>query len=77
VAGATDAPTFRLHFSADAPLTIRALLFAPETNPEKNYAARQMESNQSGVSLYSRRVLIQVRRCRLTASKPVLEASMA
>ena len=32
--GALDTPAFRLHFSADAPLTIRALLFAPEENPE-------------------------------------------
>ena len=33
VGGALDTPAFRLHFSADAPLTIRALLFAPEENP--------------------------------------------
>ena len=59
VGGAMDSPAFRLHFSADAPLTIRALLFAPSENPEKGFAARQLESDQSGLSLYSRRVLIQ------------------
>uniref|UniRef100_A0A7S0S9I5 Histidine kinase/HSP90-like ATPase domain-containing protein n=1 Tax=Mantoniella antarctica TaxID=81844 RepID=A0A7S0S9I5_9CHLO len=59
VGGALDAPAFRLHFSADAPLTIRALLFAPSENPEKGFAARGVEGDQSGLSLYSRRVLIQ------------------
>ena len=59
VGGALDTPAFRLHFSADAPLTIRALLFAPEENPERGFAARSLEGDQSGLSLYSRRVLIQ------------------
>lgn len=59
VGGALDKPAFRLHFSADAPLTIRALLFAPEENPERGFAARSLEGDQSGLSLYSRRVLIQ------------------
>lgn len=59
VGGAIDAPAFRLHFSADAPLTIRALLFAPTDNPEKGFAGRNLEGDQSGLSLYSRRVLIQ------------------
>src|SRR4051812_38597407 len=30
----SDAPQYRLHFSADAPLSIRALLFIPEKSPE-------------------------------------------
>ena len=59
VGGAIDTPAFRLHFSADAPLTIRALLFAPADNPERGFAARGLEGDQSGLSLYSRRVLIQ------------------
>lgn len=59
VGGAIDTPAFRLHFSADAPLTIRSLLFAPSDNPERGFAGRQLEGDQSGLSLYSRRVLIQ------------------
>jgi len=34
-AHAYDEPRLRLHFSADAPLAINALLFVPKTNPEK------------------------------------------
>ena len=59
VSGANDAPAFRMHFGADAPLTIRALLFAPGENPERGFGARALAEDQSGVSLYSRRVLIQ------------------
>ena len=44
--GALDAPAFRLHFSADAPLTIRALLFAPSDNPERGFAHRNLEGRE-------------------------------
>jgi len=48
-------PRYTLHFSADAPLSIKALFYVPETHMEKWGMARQ----EAGVSLYSRRVLIQ------------------
>jgi len=51
---AWDAPRFRLHFAADAPLQINALLFVPTDNPEK-FGFGQTEP---GVALYCRRVLI-------------------
>lgn len=55
--GATDSPPFRMLFKADAPLTIRSLLFFPGENPER--AAGFTGIANSGVALYSRRVLIQ------------------
>lgn len=51
---AWDAPRFRLHFAADAPLQINALLFVPTENSEK-FGFGQTEP---GVALYCRRVLI-------------------
>ncbi len=51
---AWDAPRFRVHFAADAPLQINALLFVPTENPEK-FGFGQTEP---GVALYCRRVLI-------------------
>lgn len=51
---AFDAPRLRLHFSADAPLQINALLFVPENNPEK-FGMNRIEPS---VSLYCRKVLI-------------------
>ena len=53
-AHAHDAPRYRLHFSADAPLTINALLFVPQENTEKLGFSRLDPS----VSLYCRKVLI-------------------
>ncbi|MFT4902225.1 MAG: TNF receptor-associated protein 1 [Lentimonas sp.] len=53
-ANAFDEPRFWLHFSADAPLEINALLFAPSENME-GYGFGRMEP---GVSLYCRKVLI-------------------
>ncbi len=53
-ADAFDAPRLRLHFSADAPLAINALLFVPEDNPERFGFMRADPS----VSLYCRKVLI-------------------
>ena len=53
-AHAYDEPRLRLHFSADAPLQIIALLFVPKDNTEKFGMARLEPS----VSLYCRKVLI-------------------
>jgi len=53
-ANAFDEPRFWLHFSADAPLEINALLFAPTENME-GFGFGRMEP---GVSLYCRKVLI-------------------
>jgi molecular chaperone HtpG len=48
-------PLLRLHFSADAPLAIQALLFVPQHNFE-NLGMGRMEP---GVNLYCKKVLIQ------------------
>ncbi len=53
-AKAFDEPRFWLHFSADAPLSIHSLLFAPTENME-GFGFGRMEP---GVSLYCRKVLI-------------------
>jgi TNF receptor-associated protein 1 len=51
---AFDTPAYRLHFSADAPLVINALIFAPSENPER----MGFNKVEAGVSLYSKKVLI-------------------
>ncbi len=56
-AHAYDEPRLRLHFSADAPLAINALLFVPKENTEKLGFARLEQS----VSLYCRKVLIDAK----------------
>ena len=53
-AHAHDDPRLRLHFSADAPLQINALLFVPKENIEKLGMSRL----EASVSLYCRKVLI-------------------
>ena len=53
-AKAFDDPSYTFHFSADAPLVINALLFAPTQNMEM-YGMGQMEP---GVALYCKKVLI-------------------
>ena len=53
-AHAYDEPRLRLHFSADAPLAINALLFVPKDNTEKLGLSRL----EPAVSLYCRKVLI-------------------
>ena len=53
-AKAFDEPRFWLHFSADAPLEINTLLFAPTENME-GFGFGRMEP---GVALYCRKVLI-------------------
>ncbi|XP_065846320.1 heat shock protein 75 kDa, mitochondrial-like isoform X2 [Oscarella lobularis] len=55
ISNAFDKPRYTLHFVADAPLSIRSLFYVPEQLPEM-YGVRVLEP---GVSLYSRRVLIQ------------------
>lgn len=55
IANAYDEPLFRLHFSADAPLSINALLFVPKENLER-FGFGQLDP---GVNLYCRKVLIQ------------------
>ncbi|HEY0947476.1 MAG TPA: molecular chaperone HtpG [Opitutaceae bacterium] len=56
-AHAFDEPRLRLHFSADAPLQINALLFVPKENPEKFGLMRA----EPGVSLYCRKVMIEAK----------------
>ena len=56
-AHAFEDPRYRLHFSADAPLSINALLFVPKDNPEKLGLAR----TEPSVSLYCRKVLIDAK----------------
>src|SRR5580698_10801878 len=53
----TEKPRLRLHFSADAPLSINALLFVPKDNTEKLGFSRLEPS----VALYCRKVLIDAR----------------
>src|SRR5210317_359652 len=53
-ANAFDEPRHTLHFSADAPLLINALLFTPKENIER-FGFGRMEP---GVSLYCKKVLI-------------------
>ena len=52
-----EKPLFRLHFSADAPLAIKALLFVPQ----KNFETMGMGRIESEVNLYCRKVLIQAK----------------
>ncbi len=53
-AKAFDEPLDWMHFSADAPLEIRALVFIPGKNPE----IRGMGRTEPGVALHCRKVLI-------------------
>jgi TNF receptor-associated protein 1 len=56
-AHATDAPRYRLHFSADAPLSINALVFVPQENTERLGFARL----EPAVALHCRKVLIDAK----------------
>ena len=56
-AHAYDEPRLRLHFSADAPLSINALLFVPKENTEKLGLARL----EPAVALYCRKVMIDAK----------------
>ncbi len=53
-ANAFDDPMFHLHFSADAPLAINALLFVPQENTERWGFGRI----DPGVGLYCKKILI-------------------
>jgi TNF receptor-associated protein 1 len=53
-ADAFDEPRYTLHFSADAPLAINALIFTPESNFERLGMGRM----EPGVALYCKRVMI-------------------
>ena len=55
VANAYDAPRYRFHFTADAPLAIQSLLFVPQSNFEKMGMGRL----EPGVNLYCKKVLIE------------------
>ncbi|MFD2256977.1 molecular chaperone HtpG [Luteolibacter algae] len=49
-----DEPVYRMHFSADAPISINSLIFVPGENPEKMGFGKV----DGGVSLYCKKVLI-------------------
>lgn len=51
----SEDPLLRLHFTADAPLSIQSLLFVPPRNWEKMGLGR----TEAGVGLYCRKILIQ------------------
>jgi molecular chaperone HtpG len=53
----SEAPLFKMHFTADAPLSIQALLFVPARNPEMPGFMRV----EPHVGLYCRKVLIEPR----------------
>ncbi len=55
IANVYDEPFYRLHFSADAPLAINALLFVPQENMERFGFGK----TEPGVSLYCRKVMLQ------------------
>ena len=50
----SEAPLYSLHFNADAPLSIKAILFSPEKNAELLTMSRE----EGEVHLYCKRVLI-------------------
>ena len=52
-----EKPAFRLHYSADAPLAIQAVLFVPQ----RNFESMGMGRMDSEVNLYCRKVLIQAK----------------
>lgn len=51
-----DEPRFTLHYSTDAPISIKALLYFPQDKPGLFELSRD---SSIGVSLYSRKILIQ------------------
>lgn len=55
LANAFDVPPFKLHFRIDAPIAINGLFYFPERHMEKMGMGRL----EPGVSIYSRKVLIQ------------------
>jgi len=57
ISHAYDEPMFTLHYSVDTPISIRSLFYVGQSHNEK-YGMSRMES---GVSLFSRKILIQQR----------------
>jgi TNF receptor-associated protein 1 len=55
VSNAFDLPKYTLHFQADAPIDLKALLFVPSFHTEKFGMGR----TEMGVNLYSRKILIE------------------
>ncbi len=55
IAHDNEAPLYRLHFNADAPLSIRALLFVPK----KSHELLTLSRGEPEVHLYCRKILIQ------------------
>jgi len=55
IAHDSEPPMYRLHFSADAPLAIQAVLYVPEKNTELATMTRE----EPHVDLYCKKVLIQ------------------
>lgn len=58
ISGSYDIPRYTLHYKTDVPLSIRALLYFPEGKPGLFEMSRETES---GVALYSKKVLIKNR----------------
>ncbi|EFO22676.1 heat shock protein 75 [Loa loa] len=52
-----DRPQYTIHYKADAPINVRSLLYVPSHNVSQLEFAGS--ADQSGVSLYARRVLIK------------------
>jgi len=57
IAKAYDKPMYTLHFQTDTPLSLKCLFYVPETHMEKYGMGRQ----ENGVSLFSRKILIQAK----------------
>lgn len=57
ISHAHDSPIYHLHYNADSPINIRSIFYIPETHMEK-YGLGVLEP---GVSLYTRKVLIQAK----------------
>ncbi|KAG0237383.1 Hsp90 protein-domain-containing protein [Mortierella sp. GBAus27b] len=57
VAGAWDNPQFKLMYKTDSPLAISSLLYIPQRHME----VLGMQREEPGVSLYSRKVMIQAK----------------
>lgn len=55
IGNAYDKPKYRLHFTTDAPIDLKCLLFVPTFHSEKFGMGR----TELGVNLYSRKVLIE------------------
>ncbi|KAH8280416.1 hypothetical protein KR018_006686 [Drosophila ironensis] len=56
ISNSFDVPRFTLHYKADVPLSIHALLYFPEGKPGMFEMSRE---GSTGVALYTRKVLIQ------------------